>query len=56
MLWLGDNPPPQSFLDDIPWTYGPIKSLGIFFSKYSIEANKHNWDDKIEKLKGIIDN
>ena len=53
---LGDNPPPQSFLDDIPWTYGPIKSLGIYFSKNSVEANKLNWDDKIEKLKRILDN
>ena len=56
MLWLGDNPPPQSFLGDIPWTYGPIKSLGIYFCKNSVEANKLNWDDKIEKLKRILDN
>ena len=54
VLWLGDNPPPQSFLGDIPWTYGPIKSLGIYFSKNSVKAN--NWDDKIEKLKRILDN
>ena len=56
VLWLGDNPPPQSFLDDIPWKYGPIKSFGICFSKNSVEANKLNWDDKIEKLKRILDN
>ena len=56
VLWLGDNPPPQSFLNDIPWTYCPIKSLGIYFSKNSVEANKLNWDDKIEKLKRILDN
>ena len=56
VLWLGDNPPPQSFLDDIPWTYGPIKSLGIYFIKNSVEANKLNWDDKIEKPKRILDN
>jgi hypothetical protein len=56
VLWLGKNVPPDDFLGDIPWSHGPVKSLGIFFSKNSIESNKLNWDDKIEKLKRILDN
>ncbi len=56
VLWLGKNPPPENFLDNIPWTYGPIKSLGIYFSKNTIVSNKLNWDDKLEKLKRILDN
>ena len=30
--------------------------MGIYFSKNSLESNKLNWEDKVEKLKRILDN
>ena len=52
MLWLGDNPPPQTFLRHMVLS-NLWESILV---KKSVEANKLNWDDKIEKLKRILDN
>jgi hypothetical protein len=52
-IWLHTEAIPNNLIN-IKWSFGPVKSLGVYFGINRKQVHNLNWESKLDKLKRLL--